>query len=251
MAKINLSKTSSKTPKGASAEKAKMISDTHFYRMQIAELQEKMYAQNKKSLLVVIQGMDAAGKGGAIKNTFKEANPMGCKVFPFKKPTEEEFAHDFLWRINKRTPQKGMIHIFDRSHYEDVLIQWVHKWIDEDRLKMRYKSINCFEELLIKDNNTTIIKFYLHVSKDEQLKRILERKEDPNKNWKYNPADLEEREHWDTYMEAYEGVIKNCSEAAPWNIIPSDSNWYKEYLVAKIVYDTMSKMELAYPTFQP
>lgn len=245
MSKINLSKIDTDPPKGLPKEK--MVAETNEYLFKIAELQEKMYAQNKKALLVVIQGMDAAGKGGAIKNTFREVNPMGCRVIPFKKPTEEEFSHDFLWRISKNAPPKGMIHVFDRSHYEDVLIQWVHRWIDKDRLEMRYRSINAYEELLNKDNDTTVLKFYLHVSKDEQLKRILERKNNPTKNWKYNPADLEEREKWKEYMDAYESVFEHCSKAAPWHVIPSDSNWYKEYLIAKTVCEAMEKMGLEYP----
>lgn len=245
MKNIHLEKISTKSPKEINKED--VSNKTKEYQDKIAELQEMLFAQNKKSILIVFQGMDAAGKGGAIKNTFREVNPMGCRVIPFKKPTEEEFAHDFLWRVHQKTPPKGMIHIFDRSHYEDVLIQWVHKWIDEDRLKMRYKSINAFEELLIKDNNTTILKFFLHVSKEEQLERIEERVTNPKKNWKYNAGDLEEREYWDDYVSAYEGVFNNCSDAAPWHIIPTDSNWYKEYLVAKIVYEAMSEMNLEFP----
>ena len=213
----------------------------------IRKLQRRLFAESKQSLLVIFQGMDAAGKGGAIRNTFKEVNPMGCRVYPFKKPTDEEFAHDFLWRVHKVVPPEGMIHVFDRSHYEDVLIQRVHKWIDEDRVKQRFRHINNFEQLLVEENNTTILKFYLHVSEDEQLERLNERMEDPEKMWKYNKNDFEERKRWPAYRAAYEDVFRNCSVAAPWHIIPTDKNWYKEYLIAKIVRETLEKMNPQFP----
>ena len=209
--------------------------------------QRKLYAEDKQSLLVVMQGMDAAGKGGAVRETFKEVNPMGCRVYPFKKPTEEEFAHDFLWRVHKRAPQNGMISVFDRSHYEDVLIQRVHNWIDMDRVHQRYKHINHFERLLKEENNTTIVKFYLHVSEDAQLERLNERMSNPEKMWKYNKADFEERKHWPKYREAYQDVFKHCSKEAPWHIIPTDKNWYKVYLICKTLDETFQQMNPQYP----
>lgn len=217
------------------------------YQKKIGEWQKKLYAEGKQSLLVVMQGMDAAGKGGAVRETFGEVNPLGCRIFPFKKPTDLEFAHDFLWRVHERVPEAGMIHVFDRSHYEDVLIQRVHNWIDEKRVHQRFKHINNFESLLQEENNTTIIKFYLHVSEDEQLVRLNERIENPDKNWKYNDADFKERKHWKQYRAAYEDVFKHCSEAAKWNIIPTDKNWYKEYLMAKIVCETLEDMNPQFP----
>lgn len=217
------------------------------YQEKLRILQRRLFAEGKQSLLVVFQGMDAAGKGGAVRETFKEVNPMGCRVFPFKKPTDLEFAHDFLWRVHDRVPEDGMIHIFDRSHYEDVLIQRVHNWIDEKRVYQRFNHINNFEQLLIEENNTTIIKFYLHVSKENQLERLNERTVDPEKMWKFNKNDFEERKHWDDYMHAYEEVFENCSESSPWNIIPTDKNWYKEYLIAKKVCETLEEMNPQYP----
>jgi PPK2 family polyphosphate:nucleotide phosphotransferase len=217
---------------------------------KIRDWQVRLYAEGKQALLVVFQGMDAAGKGGAIRETFKEVNPLGVRVYPFKKPTEEEFAHDFLWRVHKRVPQKGMISVFDRSHYEDVLIQRVHEWIDMDRVRQRYRHINNFERLLVEENNTTIVKFYLHVSEDEQLERLTERMHNPEKMWKYNARDLEERKRWPDYRKAYEDVFKFCSEAAPWHIIPTDKNWYKEYLMAKIIEEAFQGMDPQFPPIE-
>ncbi len=228
-------------------DKGDLKKRTKDYQEAIGKWQKKLFAEGKQSLLVVIQGMDAAGKGGSIRETFMEVNPMGCRVLPFKKPTELEFAHDFLWRVHDRTPENGMIHIFDRSHYEDVLIQRVHHWIDEKRVFQRYKHINNFEELLIEENNTTIIKFYLHVSEDEQLERLNERTTNPDKMWKYNKNDFEERKYWPEYRKAYEDVFEHCSEHAEWNIIPTDKNWYKEYLMSKKVCETLEKMNPQFP----
>lgn len=228
-------------------DKSEIKITTRQYQEEIQNWQRKLYAEGKQSLLVVFQGMDAAGKGGAIRRTFKEVNPMGCRVYPFKKPSTEEFAHDFLWRVHERAPAKGMVHVFDRSHYEDVLVQRVHKWIDEKRVVQRFQHINQFEQLLIEENNTTIIKFYLHVSEDEQLQRLDERMHNPQKMWKYNRADLEERRYWPEYRKAYEDVFEHCSVYAPWHIIPTDKNWYKEYLVAKRVVEAFEKMNPSYP----
>ena len=234
----------------ADAAKHKLKEETKDLQEKLRIWQRKLYAENKQSLLVVIQGMDASGKGGAVRETFKEVNPMGCRVYPFKKPTEEEFAHDFLWRVHERVPQKGMISVFDRSHYEDVLIQRVHEWIDMKRVHQRYEHINNFEELLVEENNTTIVKFYLHVSEDAQLERLNERMSNPQKMWKYNKADFEERRSWPEYRKAYEGVFKHCSKAAPWHIIPTDKNWYKEYLLAKIIEEAFQRMDPRYPPME-
>ncbi len=242
---IKLSKVSTAPPENISKREVK--EKTKRYQEEIRVLQKKLFAESKQSLLVVFQGMDAAGKGGAIRETFKEVNPMGCRVFPFKKPTEREFAHDFLWRVHQRVPQEGMIHVFDRSHYEDVLIQRVHKWINMKRVHQRYKHINNFESLLVEENNTTILKFFLHVSQEAQLERLEERINNPEKMWKYNKADFEERKFWGDYQKAYEDVFKNCSVVAPWQIIPTDKNWYKEYLIAKTVRDTLKKMNPKFP----
>ena len=242
---MKLSKISTSPPDELS--KKEVEKETRAYQKEIGKLQVKMFAEGKKSLLVVMQGMDAAGKGGAVRETFQDVNPMGCRIVPFKKPSDLEFAHDFLWRVHDKVPKDGMIHVFDRSHYEDVLIQRVKKWIDMDRVKQRFKHINNFESLLMEENNTAIVKFFLHVSRDEQLERLKERMTNPEKMWKYNKADFEEREHWDDYMEAYEDVIKHCSKAAPWHVVPTDKNWYKEYYMAKTVCETMRKMDLSFP----
>lgn len=216
------------------------------YLAELTDLQNILFAQKKYSLLIVLQGMDAAGKDGTIKKVFSGVNPMGCSVAAFKKPTDEEMAHDFLWRIHHHVPAKGMIQIFNRSHYEDVLIQRVHKWVGEDVIAKRFEHINNFERLL-QDTNTVVLKFYLHVSKDEQLKNLTDRLEDPTKKWKYNAADLQERELWDEYMKAYEDVFAKCSKDIPWTIVPADQNWYKELVVAKTIVDALKKLDLVYP----
>jgi PPK2 family polyphosphate:nucleotide phosphotransferase len=193
-------------------------------------------------MLVVLQGMDGSGKDGATHNVFEKCRITGLSVSAFKKPTEEEFAHDFLWRIHKVAPEKGMIGIFNRSHYEDILIQRVHKWIDDKRVEQRMNAINAFEELLAFDNDTHIFKFYLHISYKEQEKQLLERMKDPEKFWKHNPGDWEERKLWDHYMEAYEYAINNSS--IPWYICPVDHRWYRDYFIAKTLVDALEKLHI-------
>jgi len=212
---------------------------------EIGDLQEIMFAQKKYSLLVVFQGMDASGKNGATEKVFRDCKPIGLNVISFKKPTDEEFAHDFLWRVHKHTPAKGMIHIFNRSHYEDVLIQRVHEWISEEHVEKRMKSINAFEELLQYDANTTILKFYLHISFDQQKEELQERIDEADKHWKHNPNDWREREHWDEYMKAYEDVFNRS--AIPWHIVPVDQRWYRDYVVAKAVLKALKDLPLEYP----
>lgn len=216
-------------------------------RERIEKLQEVMWAQRKHSLLVVMQGMDASGKDSAIGKVFSKVAPSGIQVKSFKKPTEKEMSHDFLWRIHQHVPEKGMIQVFNRSHYEDVLIQRVHQWISEDMVYRRFDHINSFEKLL-KDSDTTIIKFYLHISKEQQLIELNERKKDPEKHYKHNDNDFKEREYWDDYMKAYEDVFLHCGPEFPWHIIPSDENWYKEYCMSKVILQAMEKMDLSYPT---
>lgn len=212
---------------------------------RIGELQEVLYAEKKRSLLIVYQGMDASGKDGATEKVFKECHPAGLQVKSFKKPTDEELAHDFLWRVHKHTPAKGMIQVFNRSHYEDVLIQAVHGWIDESHVEQRIQSINAFERLLQYDANTTILKFYLHISYKQQEEELRERIDEYDKHWKHNSGDWEERKRWDDYMKAYERVF-NQSEI-PWHIIPVDDRWYRNYCIAKIVVETLEAMDLKYP----
>jgi PPK2 family polyphosphate:nucleotide phosphotransferase len=244
MPKAKLKTLSTRAPKNLNKEHVKK--ETQKLKFKLEELQNLLYAESKHAILIVLQGMDASGKDGVAKNVFDAVNPMGCRVIPFKKPTELEMKHDFLWRVHQQVPEKGMLHIFNRSHYEDVVIQRVHAWVDEKTIKQRFTAINNFEKLL-QENGTIVLKFYLHVSKEEQLVRLQERLSDPTKMWKHNDQDLKERELWDDYMKAYEGAFDNCSESAAWNIIPADQNWYKEYLIAKKVVATLEDLKMKFP----
>jgi PPK2 family polyphosphate:nucleotide phosphotransferase len=213
---------------------------------ELNELQNVLYAESKHSVLVILQGMDASGKDGAIKKVLGQLNPQGVMVTSFKAPTEEELKHDFLWRVHQHTPQKGMIAVFNRSHYEDVLITRVHKWCDDATAEKRFDAINDFEELMVLHNSTTIFKFYLHISKEEQQQRLKERMEDPSKYWKYNENDFKEAELWEKYMQMYEDVFENCS-AVPWTIVPADQNWYKEYTIARTLLGGLKELKMKYP----
>lgn len=244
---IRLNKISTKPPGDAEKEDYKARTDELLERLR--DLQKKLYAQAEYSLLVVLQGLDASGKDGAINRVFSGLNLLGCQVTAFKAPTEAEKKHDFLWRIHQRVPAKGIIGIFNRSHYEDVLVPRVEKWVDEDTIKSRYRHINHFEQLLI-DHQTALVKCYLHVSPEEQQSRLQERTQNPEKYWKHDDNDWAVAARRDQYLEAYEDVFKHCSEAAPWHVVPSDKNWYKQYLLAKITVEALEKMPLAYPAFR-
>ncbi|PUZ27765.1 polyphosphate kinase [Chitinophaga costaii] len=244
MAKDKLADISTHAPK--KEDKAEIKAHTKHILRELDELQNLLYAGKKYSLLVVLQGMDASGKDGTIRNVFGQLNPQGVTVQAFKAPTEEEAAHDFLWRIHKHTPAKGMFQVFNRSHYEDVLIQRVHSWIDDKVAFQRMKAINQFEQLLTKHNDTIILKFYLHISPEEQAKRLAERTENPMKMWKYNASDLAEAKLWDKYQAAYDDVIEHCNDI-PWHIVPADNNWYKEYYIAKTVRDALKELDMHYP----
>jgi PPK2 family polyphosphate:nucleotide phosphotransferase len=213
---------------------------------ELNELQNLLFAENKHSILVVIQGMDGSGKDGVIRNVFTSMNPQGVDVKSYKAPTAEELSHDFLWRIHQYAPARGMIRIFNRSHYEDILITRVHKWCDDKTACLRMKAINDWEELLEKHNNTHILKFYLHVSVKEQQERLEERIKDPSKMWKYNANDFEEAKLWDVYMHMYEECFENCN-FIPWVIVPSDQNWFKEYTIASTLRDTLAGLNMQYP----
>jgi len=215
------------------------------YIVEIGELQLKLYAEAKRSLLVVFQGMDTSGKDGAIRKVFADVNPMGCHVICFKKPTELEYSHDFLWRIHQQMPPFGMTHIFNRSHYEDILVPSVEGYISKEVIAKRYNQINDFEKMM-EANGTSILKFFLHISKDEQEERLKERLSDPKKFWKHRDADWDARKKWDMYLYVYESIIEKC-DAVPWNVIPSDKNWYKEYLVAEKVVEALRKIDPQYP----
>lgn len=213
---------------------------------ELDDLQNLLFAERKQSLLVVLQGMDASGKDGTIRNVFGKLNPQGVTVKSFKVPTAEEAAHDFLWRVHASTPAKGMIQIFNRSHYEDILVTRVHKWCDDKTAKKRMDAINGFEQLLTEHGDTHILKFYLHISPQEQQKRLQERIHDPKKMWKYNENDLAEAKLWNVYMKMYQDCFKYCNNI-PWHIIPADQNWYKEYIITEKVHALLKGLKMKYP----
>ena len=243
---IKLDEISTKPPKGADKEELKDLAKD--YADRLGELQALLRAQKKHSVLVIFQGMDASGKDGAVKNVFKDCIHDGVKVYSFKKPTEEEFAHDFLWRVHQRCPAKGEIQIFNRSHYEDILIQRVHGWVSEEHVQKRMQAINAFEELLQFDNNTVVLKFFLHLSKDQQAIELQERIDEPDKYWKHNDNDWKEREHWDEYMRCYQDVL-NWS-AIPWHIVPVDERWYRDYVVSKAIVEALEALNMEYPPLE-
>ena len=210
-------------------------------------LQEVLYAEGKHKLLVVIQAMDTGGKDGTIRHVFDGVNPQGVKVASFKAPTRLELAHDYLWRVHQVTPAKGEIVIFNRSHYEDVLVVRVHNLVPPEVWGRRYAHINNFEQMLA-DEGTTIVKFFLHISKDEQKKRLQARLDEPHKRWKFNVGDLGERALWDEYQHAYEAVLSQTStEWAPWYIIPANRKWYRNLLISQILVDLLESFNLQYP----
>jgi len=244
MPKINLSKISTRAPK--ELDKAKTKEETAGILAELDDLQNLLYAENRHSLLVVIQGMDASGKDGVIRNVMSHMNPQGVIVKSFKAPSAEELSHDFLWRVHSHTPAKGMIQVFNRSHYEDILITRVHRWIDNGKAKKRMEAINAFERLLEEHNDTHILKFYLHISPEEQKQRLEERLSDPAKMWKYNKQDFEEAKLWDDYQRAYEDCFEHCNDPE-WIIVPSDQNWYKEYIIAKTLRDLLKGLKMQFP----
>lgn len=214
-------------------------------------LQEKLYAQSSQALLVVLQAMDTGGKDGLIRHVFGPLNPQGVRVTCFKSPTAEDLARGYLWRIHKEVPAKGMIRVFNRSHYEDVLIARVHELAPLADIKKRYAQINDFERYLT-DNGVVIVKLFLHISREEQRERLMARLANPDKHWKFDTGDIEERKLWSEYEAAYERMLDKCSTPnAPWHVIPADRKWYRNWLVAGILLQTLEKMKLAYPDPQP
>lgn len=215
---------------------------------ELAALQEQLYAEGKHRLLIVLQAMDTGGKDGVIRAVFEGVNPQGVKVASFKVPTPVELSHDYLWRVHQQTPGKGEMVIFNRSHYEDVLVVRVHQLVPEEVWSRRYQHIREFERLLA-DEGTTILKFYLHIDLQEQAQRFLARVEDPTKQWKFNPGDLDERDRWEEYMKAYEDMLNQTStDWAPWYIIPANKKWYRNWLISKIVIKTLKDLDMHYPT---
>lgn len=217
------------------------------YSRRIGDLQNLLYAEKKRSLLIVLQGRDAAGKDGTINHVLAAMNPQGCAVSGFKVPSAEEAAHDFLWRYHKAAPRLGQVGIFNRSHYEDVLVVRVHNLVPKEIWSKRYDHINAFESLL-HDSNTHILKFYLHISPEEELRRFGERLDDPARHWKISDGDYAERPFWDDYTKAFEAALSNCStKHAPWFVIPSDHKWFRNLAVSRIVSEYLESLEMTYP----
>ena len=217
----------------------------------LSDIQELMYAEHKQKLLVVLQGIDTSGKDGTIEHVFGDVNPQGTKVISFKVPTKEELDHDYLWRVHQHTPGDGEIVIFNRSHYEDVLVVRVHDLAPKEVWKKRYDQINAFEKLLAEEG-TTIRKFFLHISKKQQARRFLARLDRPQKRWKFNPGDLEEREYWGDYKAAFEDMLSKTSTPwAPWYVVPSDRKWYRNLIVATVVLETLQSLGMAFPEEVP
>jgi len=245
-AKVRLEKLSSAT-RGNFHDEDAAKKELEKHRAKMATLQEKLYAGAHKSLLIVLQGMDTAGKDGTIGHIFTGINPQGCDVTPFKVPTPLEARHDFLWRAHAAVPPRGMIGIFNRSHYEDVLSPRVHGAISEKVAKARFEQINLFEEILVR-NGVVILKFFLHISHAEQGQRLQSRLDDSSKHWKISPADFAERKFWPKYVSAYEDILENTSKKhAPWFVIPSDHKWHRNVAISKILLDAMDGMDLQYP----
>ncbi len=215
---------------------------------EIADYLHILRADKGHSVLIVLQGMDAAGKSGAIRNIFAQASPANVRVKAFKQPTAEELEHDFLWRVHQATPRRGEVVIFDRSHYEDILIQRVHKWIDMAQVRRRMASINAFERLLIEDNKTLILKFFLNISYEQQAIELQERIDEPDNRWKHNPQDWEERKLWDEYMKAYRFILDNSE--IPWYPTPVDIRFHRDLFMTEIILKELKKLDLHYPGFQ-
>jgi PPK2 family polyphosphate:nucleotide phosphotransferase len=244
MSKVKLSGIDTRAPKDL--DKKEMKEKTDKILEELDELQNLLFAESKHSILIVIQGMDGSGKDGVIRNVLGNMNPQGVTVKSYKAPTADELSHDFLWRIHQHSPAKGMIQVFNRSHYEDILITRVHKWCDDDTARKRMAAINDFEKLLQDHNSTHILKFYLHVSPEEQHERLSERLKDPAKMWKYNEKDFDEAKLWDLYMEMYEDCFEQCNKPE-WTIVPSDQNWYKEYIIATALRDLLKGLDMQFP----
>jgi len=216
-------------------------------RKELMDLQELLYAENKRQILIVLQGIDTSGKDGTIRNVFGDVNPQGTHVISFKVPTRHELARDYLWRVHQHTPAKGDIVIFNRSHYEDVLVVRVHNLAPESVWEKRYQHINDFERLLV-DEGAVILKFFLHISKQRQAERLLARLDRPNKRWKFNPADLNERKHWENYQHAFETMLSKTSTSwAPWYVVPSDRKWYRNMVVGSVIVDKLKSLGMKFP----
>lgn len=233
--------------KGEHEDKDSAQPELEKYAKRLHDLQYLIYAENKRSLLIILQGMDAAGKDGTISHVLTAMNPQGCRVYGFKTPSAEELAHDYLWRVHQVTPRKGYVVVFNRSHYEDVLVVRVHNLVPKEVWSKRYDEINAFERQL-SDNGTHILKFYLHIDKEEQLARFKDRLDDPDRHWKISESDYAEREYWHDYQEAYEEAISKCStDYAPWYIIPANHKWFRNLAVSQLLVDTLGSLNMKFP----
>jgi len=234
-----LESISTNAPRNTDCSLLEAKTEALYIRLQ--SLQYKLYKEADKSVLIILQGLDAAGKDSTIRSVFSGVNPMGCSVKAWKVPTEEEYNHDFLWRIHRFVPSKGMIQIFNRSQYEDVIVPQINKSISKKKINQRYKFLNFFEKLLIEENNTQIFKFFLHISKEKQKEKLDERAVNPEKQWKYNPKDFEVNARWKEYIKIYDKIIDATEEEAKWHIIPADNKWYRNYLIAGVLVEGIEK----------
>jgi PPK2 family polyphosphate:nucleotide phosphotransferase len=245
--KVNLKSWEPDETKEFDGDKEEAQQVIYRLNLELNNLQEMLYAEHKHRLLVILQGMDTSGKDGVIQSVFEGVNPQGVKVAGFKTPTPIELDHDYLWRVHSQVPGKGEIVIFNRSHYEDVLVVRVHNLVPEEVWKRRYDHIKAFEQMMA-DEGVTILKFFLHISPDEQKERFLDRLAEQSKRWKFNPNDLEERKLWPAYTEAYEDALSRTSEKhAPWYVVPSDKKWYRNLVISSILVNTLKNMNMKYP----
>ncbi len=244
---VDLAAWSPRSIEGFAGDKAAAAAETQRLVTRLAQLQDVLFAQAEHRLLVVLQAPDAGGKDGTIRAILTGVNPQGTDVVNFKQPTDAELAHDFLWRVHAHTPAKGEIVVFNRSHYEDVLVVKVHQLVPDKQLERRYDHINAFEQMLV-DEGTTIIKLFLHISPEEQAARLQERLDDPSKRWKFRKGDLDERARWEDYRQAYQTMLQRTSTpAAPWYVVPADRNWFRNLVVAEILVQTLEGFEMTYP----
>ena len=244
---VDLSRWSTNTTDGFDGDKQQGAALLPALNERLADLQGMLYAESKHKLLIVLQGMDTSGKDGTIKHVFRIINPVGVKVKDFKRPNDVELAHDYLWRVHEHTPRNGRIVIFNRSHYEDVLVVRVNDLVPRSVWEKRYEHIRGFEKMLA-DEGTTIIKLFLHISKDEQRARLQERIDNPSKHWKFEHGDVTEREHWDAYTAAYEEAIGTTStRSAPWFIVPSDRKWYRNLVISQLLIEKLEALDMRYP----
>jgi PPK2 family polyphosphate:nucleotide phosphotransferase len=244
---VNLAGYDTSATPHAPGKKAKTVSSTQASACALADGQERLWAEGRRSLLLLLQGIDTAGKGGVVSHVVGMLGPAGVRITAFKKPTPEESAHHFLWRIRRALPGPGIVGVFDRSHYEDVLVPRVHETMPEAQWRHRYEEINAFEAELVK-TGTTVVKFFLHISYSEQRTRLLARLDDPTKHWKFHESDIDERAYWSAYQAAFSGMLQNCStEQAPWYVIPSDHKWYRDWAVGQIIGEVFGELDPQYP----